>query len=88
VLGWVAGSARERVLARRPVVFDIFTDSSCSCGERNAKRCVCTWLLPGEGRCCDRKTDDDVKDARLNSKSRRPLQSQKKHQSQSRNFNG
>ena len=29
-------------LARRLVVFDIFTDSSSSCGARNAKRCVCT----------------------------------------------
>jgi len=38
------------VLDRPAVVFEIFTDSSSSCGSRNAKGCVCTLLLPGEGR--------------------------------------
>jgi hypothetical protein len=63
VEGRVAGSTRERALGRSPVLFDIFTDSSSCCGARNAKRCVCTGLLPGSGRCYDCKTNGNVKDA-------------------------
>ncbi len=40
--GRLAGGGGRRALDRRRAVFDIFTDSSCSCGGRNAKRCVCT----------------------------------------------
>ena len=38
-----ASSAARWALARRLVVFDIFTDSSSSSRARNAKRCVWTW---------------------------------------------
>jgi hypothetical protein len=44
----VAVSARERALGRPLLVFDIFTNSSCSSEVRNAKGCVCTSLLLGE----------------------------------------
>jgi hypothetical protein len=71
VRGRVAVSARGCAPDRRLVLFDIFTDSSSSCGVRNAKRCVWTGLLPGEGRCYGCKTN--VKDALLKGKSRRPL---------------
>ena len=73
-------SAGERSLGRPLMVFDIFTDSSCSCGERNAKGCVCTGLLHGEGCCYDCKTNGNVKDSRLKGKSRRLRQFQKQCQ--------
>jgi len=38
----VALSVGERALKRPLVVFEIFTDSSCSCGARKAKGSVCT----------------------------------------------
>jgi len=88
VRGRVAVSAGERSPGRPLMVFDIFTDSSCSCGERNAKGCVCTGILHGEGCCYDGKTNGNVEDARLKSKGRRPLQSQKKRQNQNRNCSG
>ena len=53
-----AGSTDVGALERPRVRFEIFTDSSSSCGVQNAKRCVCTSLELGEGhrsqtRCCD-----------------------------------
>jgi hypothetical protein len=65
--------AGEGVLNRLAVAFEIFTDSSSSCGMRNAKGCVCTFLLPGKGRRRCREIKGTVKDARLKCKSRRPL---------------
>ena len=54
--GRVAVGAGERALERSPMVFDIFTDSSSSCGARNAKRCVCTggWC-PSKGAAFSRR---------------------------------
>ena len=46
--GRLAGSTGKGALERPQVRFEIFTDSSSSCGARNAKRCVCTSLVPGE----------------------------------------
>jgi|SRR5271154_5884135 hypothetical protein len=43
----LAAGAGVRALDRLGVILDIFTDSSPSSGARNAKGCVCTWLLPG-----------------------------------------
>jgi hypothetical protein len=48
--GRLAGSTDGRALERLRVRFEIFTDSSSSCGARNAKRCVCTGTCrPGRG---------------------------------------
>jgi hypothetical protein len=76
------------VLDRPAVVFEIFTDSSSACGARNAKRCVCTLVLPAERRRYRCKIKGTFKDARLKNKSRRPLQNQKKRQNQNLFFSG
>jgi hypothetical protein len=48
-LGRLADSAAGRALDRPAVMFDIFTDSSSTCGAQNAKRSVCTSLVPSQG---------------------------------------
>ena len=56
--GWLAGGVGGRALERPRVRFDIFTDSSSSGGTRIAKRCVCTSVVPGEGRRAQRRCGD------------------------------
>jgi len=56
--------ASSGALDRLRVGLDIFTDSSCACGARNAKGCVCTGLLPGEGHRYDRKSRGNFKNGR------------------------
>jgi hypothetical protein len=51
-------------LERLAMLFEIFTDSSSSCGAWNAKGCVCTWLLAGEERCYDCKTNGNGQSGR------------------------
>jgi|GEM_PF-4240194 hypothetical protein len=73
-------SSGGRALGRPLVLFDIFTDSSSSSGGRNAKGCVCTGLVRGEGRRYGCKTNGNVKDSRLKGKSRRLRQFRKQCQ--------
>src|SRR5271156_6059159 len=40
-----AWSAGGKALDRSRAVLDIFTNSSCTCAARNAKRCVCTFCF-------------------------------------------
>jgi hypothetical protein len=47
--GRLAGSTDATALEGPRVRLDIFTDSSSPCGARNAKRCVCTLHVFGEG---------------------------------------
>jgi hypothetical protein len=48
--GVAAGIAGRRLLDRVGALVVIFTDSSSSCGARNAKGCVCTGSCrPGKG---------------------------------------